>query len=155
MVFRTHLRRSRPPISMIKTENMDARLDQEEMGQAINKFLQWLEKQEKMGFKDLAALLSHLPKTAQGSARSMSVVKAMETGFLPALDENQADIFTPSELLLFRHARDHRLLTQDILGYPNLFGDILVLSTRPFLSCCSSRMAPYNSMNVTFLVYAQ
>ena len=36
------------------------------MEQAINKFLQRLEKQEKpeKGFKDLAALLSHLPKTA-------------------------------------------------------------------------------------------
>ena len=49
-------------------ENMDARPDQEEMGQAINKFLERLEKQEKKGFKDLAALLSHLPKTAQGLA---------------------------------------------------------------------------------------
>ena len=38
---------------------MDARPDQEEMEQAINKFLQWLEKQEKKGFKDLATLLSH------------------------------------------------------------------------------------------------
>ena len=47
-------------------ENMDARPDQEEMEQAINKFLQLLEKQEKKGFKDLATLLSHLPKTAQG-----------------------------------------------------------------------------------------
>ena len=37
------------------------------MEQAINKFLQRLEKQEKKGFKDLAALMSHLPKTAQGS----------------------------------------------------------------------------------------
>ena len=34
-------------------ENMDARPDQEEeMEQAINKFLQQLEKQEKKGFKD-------------------------------------------------------------------------------------------------------
>ena len=40
-------------------ENMDARPDQEEMEQAINKFLQLLEKQEKKGFKDLATLLSH------------------------------------------------------------------------------------------------
>ena len=54
-------------------ENMDARPDQEEMEQAINKFLQLLEKQEKKGFKDLATLLSHLSKPAQGSARSMSV----------------------------------------------------------------------------------
>ena len=54
-------------------ENMDARPDQEEMEQAINKNLQRLEKQEKRGFKDLATLLSQLPKLAQGSARSMTV----------------------------------------------------------------------------------
>ena len=41
---------------------MDVRPDQEEMEQAINKFLQLLEKQEKKGFKDLATLLSQLPK---------------------------------------------------------------------------------------------
>ena len=45
---------------------MDARPDQEEMEQAINKFLQQLEKQEKEGFKDQATLLLHLPKPAQG-----------------------------------------------------------------------------------------
>ena len=104
---------------------MDARPDQEEMEQAINKFLQRLEKQEKRGFKDLATLLSQLPKPAQGSARSMSVAEAMEAGFLPAMDEDQAYIFTHLELLLYRHAQDDRLLTRlgDILGYPSLFGD--------------------------------
>ena len=61
-----------PPLAQLAPdqhdeENMDARPDQEEIGQAINKFLQQLEKQETKGFKDLAALLSHLPKTAQGS----------------------------------------------------------------------------------------
>ena len=84
----------------------------------------------------------------------MSVAKAMEAGFPPTLDEDQADMFTPSELRLLLHAQDHRLLNRDILGYPSLFGDILVLSTRRFLSCRGSRIAPYNLMNVTFLVYA-
>ena len=51
----------------------------------------------------------------------------MEAGFLLALDEDQADMFTPSELRVYRHAQDRRLLTRDILGYPSLFqvGDIL------------------------------
>ena len=51
----------------------------------------------------------------------------MEAVFLPALDEDQADMmFTQWELRLYRHAQDHRLvLTQDILGNPSLFGDIL------------------------------
>ena len=133
---------------------MDVRPDQEEMEQAINKFLQRLEKQEKRGFKDLATLLSQLPKLAQGSARSMSVAEAMEAGFLPALDKDQAYMFTQSELCLYLHAKDHRLLSLDILGYPSLFGNILGLSTGQFLSCRCSRIAPCNSMNVTFLVYA-
>ena len=45
----------------------------------------------------------NLPKTAQGSARSMSVAEAMEAGFLPALDEDQADMFTPLELRQYQH----------------------------------------------------
>ena len=43
---------------------------------------------------DLATLLLQLPKPAQGSALSMSVAEAMEAGFLPELDEDQADMFT-------------------------------------------------------------
>ena len=30
-----------------------------------------------------------------------SVAEAMEAGFLPALDEDQSDMFTPSELRLY------------------------------------------------------
>ena len=116
-------RQSRPTSSAVcpdqhDEEHMD---DQEEMEQAINKFLQLLEKQEKKGFKDQATLVSHLPKPAQGSSSFMSVAKAMEAGFLPALDEDQANVFSPSEFLLYWHTQDHR----DILGYPSLFGDIL------------------------------
>ena len=60
-------------------------------------------------------------------ACSMSVAEAMEAVFLPALDEDQDDMFTPSELRLYQHAQpeDRRLLTKDILGFPSLFGDIL------------------------------
>ena len=66
-----HLRHIRPPTRTIK-KTWIADLIRRRwalMEQAINKFLQRLEKQEKKGFKDLAALLSHLPKTARGSAR--------------------------------------------------------------------------------------
>ena len=74
ITFQTHLRRSRLPT---RTMNMDARLDQEEMGQANNKF--WTKSRP----------------------------------------------ITPSELRLYRHAQDHRLLSRDILGYPSLFGNML------------------------------
>ena len=86
---------------------MDVRPDQEEMEQAINKFLQRLEKQEKRGFKDLATLLSQLPKLAQGSACSISVAEAMEAGFLPALDKDQAHMFSPLEFLLYLHTKGY------------------------------------------------
>jgi len=97
-------------------EHMDARPDLEEMEEAINNFLQQLDKQEKKGFKDLASLLSLLPKPAKpGSVGSMSVADAIEAGFLPARDEAHGDMFTPSELRLYRHAQDHRL-SRDIPG---------------------------------------
>ena len=53
------------------------------------------------------------------------MAEAMEADFLPALDEDQANMFTQSELHLYQHAQDHSLLTRDILGYPSLFGYIL------------------------------
>ena len=44
------------------------------------------------------------------------MAEAMEADFLPALDEDKADVFTLLELCLYQHAQDHRLLTRDILG---------------------------------------
>ena len=38
----------------------------------------------------------------------MSVAEAMEACFLPALDEDQADMFTPSELHLYREQAQAR-----------------------------------------------
>ena len=71
--------------------------------------------------------MARRPRLAGGghSAVAPFVAEAMKAGFLPALDEDQSDMFTPSELRLYRHAQPHRLLTRDILGYPSLFGDIL------------------------------
>ena len=93
---------------------MDARPDQEKVEEAINSFLQQLDKQERKGFKDLASLVPLLPKPAKpGSVGSMSVADAIEAGFLPGRDEARGDMFTPSEPRLYQHAQDHRL-TRDI-----------------------------------------
>ena len=70
-------------------EHMDARSDQEEMEEAINNFLLWLEKQEKKSFKDLATIL-------------------IKAGFLSALYKDTADMFILLELRLYQHAQDHR-----------------------------------------------
>ena len=60
---------------------MDARPDKEEMEEAINNFLLLLEKQEKKGFKDLATILSQMPKPVLDSVRSMSVADAVKQVF--------------------------------------------------------------------------
>ena len=41
----------------------------------------------------------------------------MQAGFLSALDKDQAEMFIPSELRLYQHAQEHRLLTRDILAF--------------------------------------
>ena len=118
---KTHLRKSaRASPDPHNEELMDARPDQEEMDEAINRFLLQLEKQGKKGFKDLASVLSQLPKPAQGSVTSFSVADAIEAGFLPALDKDQADMFTPSELLLGypRISRDNLHSTRISLDIP-------------------------------------
>ena len=134
---------------------MGARPDQEEMEQAIDKFLLLLEKQEKKGFKDIQHISakahgccsSHtfawsnvdmvIPHTGDyfinnprdfchlqchaghkyiNSSRSKNIwpqychscsslhkgpLTPCQAGFLPALDEDQANMFTPSELRLY------------------------------------------------------
>ena len=65
--------------------------------------------------------------SAVAPSQCARAAKAMEGSFLPALDKDQAYMFIPSELRLYWHAQDHRLLSRDILGYPSLFqvGNIL------------------------------
>lgn len=89
-------------------EYMDARPDKEDMEEAIKHFLSRLEKQEELGFRDLHRLLSELPMPQPAAGRSLSVSEAIEAGFLPEQDEDVVDMFTPSELRLYRHAQDHR-----------------------------------------------
>ena len=149
--FKTHLRRSRPPTRArtMKKSWMSDLTRRRWSKPSTNSCSGW---RSKRGFKDLATLLSQLPKLAQGSARSISVAEAVEAGFLPALDKDQAYMFTPLEFLLYLHAQDQRLLTRDILCYPSLFGDILGLSTRLFLSLRCARIASYDQMNIAFLL---
>ena len=106
---------------------MDARPDKEDMEEAIEHFLSGLEKQEERGFRDLHRLhrlLSELPMPQPAARRSLSVSEAIEAGFLPKQDEGVVDMFTPSELRLYRHAQDHRLrmigthIFEDIPCYP-------------------------------------
>jgi hypothetical protein len=87
------------------------RPEAEDMGEAISKFLDGMEGQERSGFKDLHRFPGRLPcPDVEKVARSMSHSQALEVGFIPKMDEEEQKRFTPSELILYRHALEHRYL---------------------------------------------
>ena len=85
-----------------------ARPDAAETEAAINKFVSGLESQELAGFDRLHSLLSKLPVPVAAHGSNMSHAEALECGFLPKKDEEEQKQFTPSELLLYRHAVEYR-----------------------------------------------
>ena len=87
---------------------MDARPDAAEMEEAIGKFVNGLEQQEQSGYHELHSLLSRLPVPVAKSGKTMSHAAAMEGGFLPKMTEEELKRFTPTELLLWRHAKEYR-----------------------------------------------
>ena len=87
---------------------MDARPDAAEMEEAIGKFVNGLEQQERSGYHELHSLLSRLPVPVAKSGKTMSHAAAMEGGFLPKMTEEEQKRFTPTELLLWRHAKEYR-----------------------------------------------
>jgi hypothetical protein len=85
--------------------------DEDAMEEAITKFLDGMEGQERSGFKDLHSFLGRLPcPTVEKVGRSMSHKQALQGGFLPKMDAEEQKRFTPSELLLYRHALEYRYL---------------------------------------------
>ena len=87
---------------------MDARPDAAEMEEAIGKFVNGLEQQERSGYHELHSLLSRLPVPVANSGKTMSHAAALEGGFLPKMTEEEQKRFTPTELLLWRHAKEYR-----------------------------------------------
>jgi hypothetical protein len=86
----------------------DARPDAAETEEAINKFLSGLECQEQAGFDRLHSLQSRLPVPVATNGSKMSHTEALDGGFLPKMDEEQQKRFTPSELILYKHAVEYR-----------------------------------------------
>jgi hypothetical protein len=85
-----------------------ARPDAAETEEAINKFISGLDSQEQAGFDRLHTLLSRLPVPVATNGSKMSHTAALDGGFLPKMDEEQQKRFTPSELLLYKHAVEYR-----------------------------------------------
>ncbi len=86
----------------------DARPDAAKTEEVINKFLKGLESQEEAGFDWVYSLLCRLPVPVSTNGSNMSHTEALDGCFLPKMDEEQQKWFTPSELLMYRHAVEYR-----------------------------------------------
>jgi hypothetical protein len=89
-------------------EEFDSRPDQADMDAAIADFFKRLEAQERDLYAGLHGALSRLPVPGKEDLKAHSVNTAMEAGMLPRMDDEEARRFTPSEVLLYQHAQDHR-----------------------------------------------
>ncbi len=92
-------------------EFLECRPDAADMEEAIGKFMEGMEKQERTGYAALHKLLAVLPVPVQKTAGSVTQAEAFEGGFLRDLDEEEKKRFTPSELLLYKVAVEHRYIT--------------------------------------------
>ena len=84
--------------------------DAESKEEAINKFLDGLEGQERGGFKDMHIFLDCLPVPVGKEIRSMAHAEARAGQFLPDMNEEEQKQFTPSELILYKHAVEYRYI---------------------------------------------
>ena len=80
------------------------------MEEVICKFLDGLEGQEHSGFKNVHSFLAKLPVPVTKKSRSMTHAQALEGGFLQEMDEEELKRFTPTELILYKHAKEYRFM---------------------------------------------
>ena len=91
-------------------EEFFVRPDLAAMEGAIGKFLDGLEGQERQGFEEMHRFLSTLPVPTPQESQGMTHAEALDGKFLPDLDEEQRKRFTPSELIIYKHAQDYRYI---------------------------------------------
>ncbi len=82
------------------------------MEEAITRFMHDMEAQERGGFKDLHGLLGRLPvptaKASQAMTHKDTLWITLEGCFIPSMIEEEQKRFTPSVLLLYKHALEYR-----------------------------------------------
>ena len=64
--------------------------------------------EEASGFEEMHRFLATLPVPAPKKGSEMTHAEALEGQLLPNLDEEQRKRFTPTELIMYRHAQDYR-----------------------------------------------
>jgi hypothetical protein len=95
-------------------EDYAAGPDAASMEGAISKFMEGLEGQERSGFPQIHRLLSRLPVPVQKKSRSMTHAEALEGRYLPDMSEEERKRFTPSELILYKHALEYKWTVEQL-----------------------------------------
>ena len=94
------------------------------MEEAIDKFLDGLGGQERSGFEEMHSFLATFPIPSAKESRFMTNTEAIQGQFLQDMDKVQRKRFIPSELIMYKHAQDHRYLCTNsyyILVYACIF----------------------------------
>ena len=113
------------PVPCPEDEEFFVRPDAGDMEEAIDKFLDGLDGQERSGFEEMHRFLATLPIPSGKESRSMTHAEAIQGQFLPDMDEEQRKRFTPSELIMYKHALEHRYL-YNVIVYISIYMYIAV-----------------------------
>ncbi len=74
------------------------------MEEAISRFMDGMEAQEHGGFNDLHCLLGRLLMPIVKAGQAMTHKDKLKGSFIQSMTEEEQKRFTPSELLLYKHA---------------------------------------------------
>ena len=99
-------------------EFFESRPNAEEMEQAIGKFLDGMPAVESKGYEQLHRHLARLPVPEKKIISAMSHTEAVDGGLIKTLSEEELKRFTPSELLLYKIASEHRYMQVHTSTYP-------------------------------------
>ncbi len=102
-------------------EFFKARPNAEEMEQAISKFLDAMPSLETDNFQNLHRQLALLPLPNEEVVSSMTHDAAVEGGLMKTMSEEELRQFTPSELLLYKHAQEYRYIHVHILVHTSTY----------------------------------
>ncbi len=89
-------------------EFFKARPNFEEMEQAIGKFLDGMPAVESDHYQQLHRHLALLPVPDPKKVSGMTHAEAVQGGLIKTMSEEELKMFTPSELMLYKHAVDYR-----------------------------------------------
>ncbi len=84
------------------------------MEEAISKFTDGLEAHERSSFDGIHRLIQRLPLPVTKDIRSMTHAQAIEAQFLPDMTKEAQKRYTPSQLVLYKHAREYKWTAEQL-----------------------------------------